>query len=134
MELSREDSDRLERIGYRREEFAIVGRDDVARLRNVGEWCFFYDTSAERCRVYVDRPLGCHIYPAMYSENDGTIVIDELCPMAGTISEKELKARGRILITLLMTIDEEARLRSRSRPKRSARLDNSRKSGHQLNQ
>ena len=127
MELSRKDSDRLEKIGYSREEFSIVGKDDVTRLRNVGEWCFFYDTSAERCRVYVDRPLGCCLYPAMYSEDDGVIVIDELCPMSETISEEELKAKGRILIDLLKTIDAEAELRSRSNPKRSARLENSRK-------
>lgn len=110
MELSRKDIDRLEEIGYRQEDFTVIGKDYVPRLRNVGKWCFFYDTSTNRCRVYVDRPLGCCLYPAMYSIDDKVMVIDELCPMVETISEKELEEKERTLIDLLNTIDQEAKL------------------------
>ena len=108
MELSGKDIKRLEEAGYRREEFTVTGEDGVTRLRNVGEWCYFYEASEKRCRVYADRPLGCYLYPVMYSVDDGVIVIDELCPMGETISEHELRTKGRILIDLLKTIDDEA--------------------------
>ena len=37
MELSSDDIRRLEKAGYRREQFSVL--DDGIRLRNVGGWC-----------------------------------------------------------------------------------------------
>jgi hypothetical protein len=38
---------------------------------------------------------------------DESVVIDELCPMGETVSDQELKAKGKILIKLLNTLDDE---------------------------
>ena len=105
MELSNDDIKRLEDIGYRLEEFAVFDGGGTL-LRNVNGHCYFYSPSARKCRIYPKRPLGCYIYPVVYLENEGTIV-DELCPMGHTISEKELKTKAKILNKLLKKIDNE---------------------------
>lgn len=106
MELSSEDIERLEEKGYRLEEFAVVD-DGVTRLRNVDGYCYFYSRADKKCRIYKDRPLGCYLYPVVYLANEGAIV-DELCPMGQTISEQELRTKGKILDKLLKKIDNES--------------------------
>ena len=107
MELCEADVARMEQKGYRREDFTIRGADGIPRLRNAGEYCFFYDHEQKRCREYACRPLGCQIYPVNVSV-DGEIVIDELCPESGTLSRREMDAKGRQLRDLLKIIKLEA--------------------------
>jgi len=106
MELSSKDIKRLEEIGHRREEFAIID-DGVTRLRNVEGWCYFYSPAEKKCRVYGKRPLGCYLYPVVYLINEGAMV-DELCPMGRTISEQELRTKAKILDKLLKKMDNES--------------------------
>lgn len=106
MLLSRTDIKRLEDVGYDREEFTRYDRQGYARLRNCQGFCVFYDRGKSRCRVYEHKPVGCRIYPVMYSEEEGTIV-DDLCPMKDTVSKKEIKRKGKQVIELLRRIDHE---------------------------
>jgi len=106
MELSIRDINTLKKAGYPREKFTIIGEDGINRLRNVDGRCFFYNHAEKRCQVYDVRPIGCYTYPVVYSA-DEDVIIDELCPMGHTISDQELKVKGRILINLLNTIDKE---------------------------
>jgi len=106
MELSSRDIRRLEEVGHHREEFTVTGEDGVTRLRNIGKWCYFYNHAEKRCRAYEIRPIGCYLYPVVYSVNEG-VVIDELCPMGETVSEHELRIKGRILLKLLKTMEKE---------------------------
>jgi Fe-S-cluster containining protein len=105
MELSDDDVKRLEGAGYRRVEFAVLDHEAV-RLRNVDGRCYFYSLAEKNCRAYENRPLGCALYPVVYLPHKGAIV-DELCPMGHTISEKELKVKARILVKLLKRMDKE---------------------------
>jgi Fe-S-cluster containining protein len=107
MELSSEDIARLKKIGYRLEEFAVTD-DSATRLRNVDGYCIFYNRTDKKCKIYEDRPMGCYLYPVVYLANEGAIV-DELCPMGYTISEKELRTKGKILEKLLKKIDNESK-------------------------
>ena len=111
MELSSEDIERLEEKGYRLEEFAVVD-DGVTRLRNVDGYCYFYSRADKKCRIYKDRPLGCYLYPVVYLANEGAIV-DELCPMGQTISEQELRTKGKILEKHLKKIDSELQIKQK---------------------
>jgi hypothetical protein len=38
---------------------------------------------------------------------DEGAIVDELCPMGHTVSERELKRKGKILVRLLSKIDDE---------------------------
>ncbi len=107
MELSSEDIARIEKMGYRLEEFAVTD-DVVTRLRNVEGYCIFYSRADNKCQIYKKRPMGCRLYPVVYLANEG-VIIDDLCPMGHTISEKELRTKEIILYKLLKKIDNESR-------------------------
>jgi Fe-S-cluster containining protein len=107
MELSSEDIERLEEKGYRLEEFAVTA-DGVTQLRNFDGYCVFYNCANKKCKIYEERPIGCRLYPVVYLANEGAIV-DELCPMGHTISEHELRTKGKILDKLLKKIDNESK-------------------------
>ena len=105
MELSSEDIEGLEEKGYCLEDFAVID-DCVTRLRNVDGYCYFYSLADKKCQIYEDRPIGCFLYPVVYLANEGAIV-DDLCEMGQTISEQELRTKGKILNELLKKIDNE---------------------------
>ncbi len=105
MELSSDDVKRLEKAGFRRDQFSVL--DDGIRLRNVGGWCYFYVLAERKCRVYRNRPLGCRLYPLVFSDDEGVVVVDELCPMGQSVSELELRTKGSVLRRLLRKIDDE---------------------------
>ena len=107
MLLSEEDVKRLERLGFSREDFTALDGDGLTKLRNAGEWCYFYDPNKKKCQVYEHRPLGCFIYPVVYSNDEG-IITDEFCPMNHTISKRELKTKGQILLKHLKKITSKA--------------------------
>lgn len=106
MLLSKADIERLESVGYDRQKFIRYDKHGFARLRNCRGFCVFYDVVKCRCKIYEHRPLGCRIYPVIYSEEEG-IVVDDLCPMKDTVSEIEIKRKGKKVIELLQRIDSE---------------------------
>jgi Fe-S-cluster containining protein len=107
MMLSNADVERLEKAGIHRRQFLRYDKQGFARLRNHRGFCVFYDVEKCRCQIYKHRPLGCWIYPVIYSEQEG-IVVDSLCPMKDSVSEIELKRKGKKVIELLQKIDSEA--------------------------
>jgi hypothetical protein len=107
MELCRADVARLERRGHEKDDFSNVGADGIPRLRNSKGYCFFYDHERKRCKEYASRPRGCAIYPILSAE--GGIIVDRLCPEADTLTQDEIKSKGRRLQRLLDKIDLEAR-------------------------
>jgi Fe-S-cluster containining protein len=107
MLLSNADIERLESAGFTREKFVRVNKHGYAQLRNNRGYCTFYQTEKHRCSVYRFRPLGCRIYPVIYSEEEG-VIVDGLCPLAGTVSKKEVKSKSEKLFRLLREIEDEA--------------------------
>ncbi len=106
MPLSVGDIERLEALGYRREKFTVKDREGLRRLRNIDERCYFYDPVKRRCRVYRHRPLGCYLYPVIYDSDKG-ISIDNYCPMAHTVTQRELARKGRVLMRHIAKIYSE---------------------------
>ena len=104
MLLSRADIRLLENAGYDREKFVRVNRQGFAQLRNSRGYCVFYQTEKHRCKVYTQRPLGCRIYPVIYSEEEG-VIVDYLCPLGGTVSKGEIGSKAEKLRKLLQKID-----------------------------
>jgi len=112
MMLSNADIERLERVGYCRQKFVRCDDYGFVRLRNCHGFCVFYDVERCRCKIYKHRPLGCRIYPVIYSEQEG-VVVDDLCPMKNTISENQLRSKGKRVVELLRRIDKEAASRGK---------------------
>jgi Fe-S-cluster containining protein len=110
MMLCEEDIHRLEKAGYCPEKFVHYGTQGYAKLRNRKGYCFFYDTEKRRCRVYKVRPLGCRIYPVIYSLEEG-VVVDGLCPERRSVLKREVETKGRKIMGLLKKIDFEAERR-----------------------
>ncbi len=102
MPLTEEDIERIERLGFKREEF-VVEVDGIPQLRNVGGKCFFLDES-NRCRIYENRPIGCRIYPIVLDLESGRAVVDDICPKKDSISERDLKDAEAILKELVRKI------------------------------
>jgi Fe-S-cluster containining protein len=113
MELCNADIARLERRGYHKDDFSCRGADAIPRLRNVGAYCFFYDRDRKRCKEYASRPRGCVIYPVNLT-SEGEVIIDDLCPEAGTLTRDEIDSKGRRLRLLLDIINREARESTRT--------------------
>ncbi|MFQ6080556.1 MAG: YkgJ family cysteine cluster protein [Candidatus Bathyarchaeia archaeon] len=90
----------------------MIDGDGLTRLRNVGQWCYFYDHAEKRCQVYESRPLGCLLYPVVYSIDEG-VMVDELCPEKYTVFKHELKVKGKILLKHLKKITSEVNLSKR---------------------
>jgi Fe-S-cluster containining protein len=106
MELSVDDIKRLEKKGFRLEDFTVQNDDGATQLRNVGGYCYFYNPADKKCQIYEDRPIGCCVYPVVYLVNEGMIV-DELCPMGQTIPKHELMTKGKTLDQLLKKLNYE---------------------------
>ena len=119
MELSEEDIAKLAALGFHEHEFAELHADGVVRLRNVRGSCFFLGVEKKGCRVYAHRPLGCRIYPVNLTLDD-VLVVDELCPQAGTVSRAEMNRKGKQLRPHLQRIDSEGKDR-KVRPSQSRR-------------
>jgi Fe-S-cluster containining protein len=110
MLLSEEDIRLLGKTRSDRDKFARFTKRGYVRLRNRRGCCVFYDSEKHRCKVYKHRPLGCRIYPVIYSEEEGAIV-DGLCPERNTVSEREVEGKTAKLTKLLQRIDDEAEKR-----------------------
>ena len=115
MMLSNTDIEHIERLDHDRQKFVRYDMHGFARLQNRCGICVFYDVAKCCCRIYRHRPLGCRIYPVIYSDQEG-IVVDDLCPMQNTVSKAELKREGKKLMELLQRIDNEAHARVEKSP------------------
>ena len=77
MPLSNPDLNRILKLGYELECFAVK-TDEEWRLKNDSGQCVFL--IEERCEIYPHRPEGCRLYPLVYDEDLRKTVIDPLCP------------------------------------------------------
>jgi len=115
MPLTEEDVERIEALGYRREEFSVV-MGGVMVLRNVDGHCFFYD-EGRGCRIYPYRPLGCSLYPVVYDVDSGEAVVDDYCPLAPLVPRRWL-AEAEPILRLVVS-----RLGAGKRDKGEARVE-----------
>lgn len=92
MLLLPEDIQRLEALGYRREDFAETLENGLVRLKNTpGGHCVFLDPRTGRCRVYEHRPLGCSFYPIVLDPHSLDTHLETECPLHHTTTNRELK-------------------------------------------
>jgi len=103
MPLSRRDIIRIEKLGYKLNEFA-VNIDGKYILKNINGHCYFLDERDMKCKIYEYRPIGCRIYPVVYVEG-GYIGVDDECPSANTVTKREIYRKKACLIMLVMEVE-----------------------------
>ncbi len=94
MPLTNEDVQRIEQLGYRKEEFTVVV-NGIRRLRNVNGRCFFLENG--KCKIYNNRPVGCRLYPAVFDGKD--VVVDRICPKWRDV---KIKASAKVALIKLV--------------------------------
>ena len=103
MPLTEDDMKRIEKLGFKRLEFTVEVEGET-RLLNVNGTCFFLKDG--RCKIYVDRPEGCRIYPLVYDVETHKFVYDKVCPHYSEFkATREDKDR---LKRLIRKLDREA--------------------------
>ena len=108
MTLSREDAQRIESLGYRKEDFLVRVMAGFCELRNVDGHCYFYDPESKECRIYENRPEGCRYYPIIYDARKRKCILDKDCPSAVTVSREEIRKVCHKVRRLVETLREEA--------------------------
>jgi hypothetical protein len=77
MPLTLVDIKRISKQGYRFKDF-VVKRKRESHLKNSNDRCVFLRDN--ECIIYSFRPEGCRLYPLVYNENNGKVVIHDFCP------------------------------------------------------
>ena len=89
MMLTGKDVERLEKLGFKREEFCV--RDgNFLKLCNINGVCFFLDPEKGLCTVYENRPEGCRLYPIVFDLLRRKCVLDKTCPYRNLVLEEVL--------------------------------------------
>jgi Fe-S-cluster containining protein len=77
MPLSHFDIERISRKGYWFKDFVVKHRKEC-HLKNINGRCVFLGING--CNIYSFRPEGCRLYPLVFDENYGRVVIHDFCP------------------------------------------------------
>ena len=77
MPLSRFDIERISKKGYRFKDFVVKHKREH-QLKNSNGRCVFLGDNG--CIIYSFRPEGCRLYPLVFNENYGKVVIHDFCP------------------------------------------------------
>lgn len=112
MQLTINDVQRLESLGYARADFVEEHPSGFLHLQNRAGACVFFNAATRRCLIYDSRPAGCRLYPLVYLLSPPQVVVDSTpCPHAHVITPAERKAAQPQLRHLAMTLLAEARHR-----------------------
>lgn len=89
MILTKEDLERIQKAGYKKEEFCLPRSetDGYWQLKNIEKKCFFLNNDG-KCTIYSIRPVGCRVYPLVYEPSEDDILIDEDCREAVWFSKQ----------------------------------------------
>ncbi len=108
MTLTRKDAERIDALGYKREEYLVRAADVFCVLRNVDGYCYFYDQESKLCRIYEGRPEGCRHYPIVYDMKKRKCVADKDCPSRETVTRNEIRKVCHKVRALVEKLVEEA--------------------------
>jgi len=111
MSLSDSDVARIRRLGFRN--FSTFRRDGYQYLRNLSGRCVFHNGKA--CAIYKYRPEGCRLYPAVFDENEGRVILHEHCPHYGEFRLMPDVSRRVICLIRKLDVERERLARSNSR-------------------
>ena len=108
MTLTRADAERIDTLGYQREDYLIHTDDGFCQLRNVDGHCYFYNTVSKLCQIYDARPEGCKYYPIIYDMRKRKCITDKDCPSRETMTREEIRKSCHKVKALVNRLRNEA--------------------------
>lgn len=102
MSLSNSDIARIKGLGFYEDSF-VLERNGSHYLKNLSGRCIFHN--GKQCTIYNDRPDGCRLYPAVFDENKGKVILHLYCPHHGRFQLKSHISRD--VINLIRRLDLE---------------------------
>ena len=115
MTLTESDMERIDSLGHMRSEYVVRTKDGFYQLRNLDDYCCFYDSEKKTCRIYEQRPDGCRFYPIIYDARRHRCVVDKDCPSRETITTEEINRACPEVRKLVKRLMAEAKKREESR-------------------
>ena len=94
MMLSLNDIKRIEKLGYKKDEF-VVKKDGFYQLKNKNHRCVFHNGTS--CIIYPNRPIGCQLYPVIYDMDNKKAVLDTDCPYSSLFKITDEKQKKLLL-------------------------------------
>jgi Fe-S-cluster containining protein len=85
MLLSLGEIEKIVNLGFSKDDFCYLV-DGLYQLKNINGQCFFLKDN--QCQIYRQRPQGCRYYPIIFDLDQNKAILDDLCPLINTISEK----------------------------------------------
>ncbi len=78
----------------RKKDFTFSNREGYFQLKNIEDYCYFFDVASKSCIIYEHRPQGCRFYPLVYDREKKVCVLDIDCPNNNLFYQdpKDLKA------------------------------------------
>jgi Fe-S-cluster containining protein len=61
-------------------EFTSINPEGRYQLRNLDGYCFFFNPTTKKCKIYDFRPQGCRFYPLVYDPIKKICIFDQECP------------------------------------------------------
>ena len=107
MPLSNSDIARIKDHGFSENSF-ILARNGTNHLKNLSGRCIFHD--GKRCTIYNYRPEGCRLYPVVFDENKGKVILHLYCPHLGKFQLTPHISRE--VINLIRKLDQEEKRRA----------------------
>lgn len=77
MILSNDDIKKIKNLGFK-EEYFLLKKEGWLMLKNIDGLCVFHDGS--KCTIYINRPIGCKLYPVIFNKDKKCAVLDNDCP------------------------------------------------------
>lgn len=105
--MTRKDAQRIDALGYSRDEYLVRAKDGFCELKNVNGFCYFYDPETKHCRIYEHRPDGCRYYPIVYHAKKSKCITDMDCPSRETVSREEIRKVCHRVKKLIATLQRE---------------------------
>jgi Fe-S-cluster containining protein len=83
MILSKNDINRIMKNSTKylqKEDFVFKNKDGFFQLKNISEYCVFFDILSKQCKIYEYRPQGCRFYPLIFDFEEQDCILDIDCP------------------------------------------------------
>ena len=60
-------------------DFITKNNGTFYKLKNINNYCYFFEITSKKCKIYDIRPQGCRFYPMIYDQDKEKCILDNDC-------------------------------------------------------